>query len=282
MNQSYQIGIGAEDGVDTPVRTYRHGTAVLPSADNAWSAIFIEEGIVGLFVTPAGERPTCVGIVGAGGVIGPELLPGGCKTVCRALGVVRGVRVPQEAFERALGADAEFRQSYVRHLHSRLAQIHQVAMCNVRHSLSARCAHWLLVLQDQIGDTLPVTHELISTILGVRRAGVGLTIQALQRDGIVRQSRGSLAILDSQRLRQAACSCPVWSPFQIAPETMEAIRPGMSPAPTAVPITRERIESAILVQQQTLPSWSALARGEAALQVCRNIIAETASMLSQC
>jgi len=44
-------------------------------------------------------------------------------------------------------------------------------------------------------------------MLGVRRASVSMVANALQADGLIRQSRGYLTILDRTRLEAKACSC---------------------------------------------------------------------------
>ena len=44
------------------------------------------------------------------------------------------------------------------------------AICNARSKLDERLARWLLMAQDRIqGDILPLTHEFLSVMLGVRR-----------------------------------------------------------------------------------------------------------------
>ena len=92
---------------------------------------------------------------------------------------------------------------------ARLNEIQGVAACNARHVLPARCAHWLLRLHAYLGDALPVTHEFLASVLGVRRAGVTVTLQGLQRRGAIRQQRGSIVITDLDQLKQTACSCAI-------------------------------------------------------------------------
>jgi CRP-like cAMP-binding protein len=89
-----------------------------------------------------------------------------------------------------------------------MVQTAQTAACNARHELPERLARWLLMSHDRIdGDMLPMKQEFLSYMLGVRRASVSMVANALQADGLIRQSRGYLTILDRTRLEAKACSC---------------------------------------------------------------------------
>jgi CRP-like cAMP-binding protein len=62
--------------------------------------------------------------------------------------------------------------------------------------------------RDRHGDNvLPMTHEFMATMLGVRRAGVTETVGELQRSGLIRNHRGALTIVDGDGLEAAACEC---------------------------------------------------------------------------
>ena len=66
----------------------------------------------------------------------------------------------------------------VRHHYAFLFQVSQSAACNGLHPLLQRCCRWLLMTHDRVdGDELPLTHEFLSYMLGVRRAGVTEALQ---------------------------------------------------------------------------------------------------------
>jgi len=90
-----------------------------------------------------------------------------------------------------------------------LAQIQQTAACNGAHTTEQRLSRWLLGAQDYIanGEAVPFTHELLSSILGVRRSTVTLIAVALQRAGSIRYTRGRIQILDRPAVERAACEC---------------------------------------------------------------------------
>src|SRR5271169_4273370 len=104
--------------------------------------------------------------------------------------------------------DGELRSVLLRYARFTLAQATQLAACNRLHSLEQRCARWLLRMRDLVeADTFPVTHELLAYLLGVRRPGVTVAAQVLQKAGRLRYARGRLTILDGDGLEADACEC---------------------------------------------------------------------------
>jgi hypothetical protein len=53
-------------------------------------------------------------------------------------------------------------------------------------------------------DTLPMTHELVASLLGVRREGVTSAALRLQEDGLIVYRRGHISVLDRARLAERA------------------------------------------------------------------------------
>jgi CRP-like cAMP-binding protein len=61
---------------------------------------------------------------------------------------------------------------------------------------------------DRIGgDEMPMTHEFLASMLGIRRTGVTAIARELQRAGLIRYRHGRLAIADRTALEAAACEC---------------------------------------------------------------------------
>jgi hypothetical protein len=89
-----------------------------------------------------------------------------------------------------------------------LTQVAQSTACNRLHSAERRLARWLLICRDRLGrDNLPITHETIAHMLGVRRATVTEAAGNLQQHGMIRYRRGVVTILRRERLETAACEC---------------------------------------------------------------------------
>jgi len=56
-------------------------------------------------------------------------------------------------------------------------------------------------------DKMPLTHEFLASMLGVRRAGVTNIAGELQRSGLIRYHHGQLSIVDRDGLEANACEC---------------------------------------------------------------------------
>jgi len=56
-------------------------------------------------------------------------------------------------------------------------------------------------------DRFPLTHEFLSLMLGVRRAGVTVAAGMLQKAGFIDYSHGRITIIDRVGLEHASCLC---------------------------------------------------------------------------
>ena len=96
----------------------------------------------------------------------------------------------------------------LKYTQSLITQMSQTAVCNRHHSLEAQvCKRLLLALDRSSSSALMMTHELIANMLGVRREGVSVAAFRLQRDGLIRYSRGCIEVLDRHGLERRACEC---------------------------------------------------------------------------
>jgi CRP-like cAMP-binding protein len=89
-----------------------------------------------------------------------------------------------------------------------IANLQQSAACNAMHTIEERLARWLLHARDRYqADTLPLTQDFISMMLGVRRTTVSLAAHALQKAGLIRYRRGKIEIIDRAALEKVSCEC---------------------------------------------------------------------------
>ena len=56
-------------------------------------------------------------------------------------------------------------------------------------------------------DTVNLTQEFLSHMLGVRRTSVTLIAHTLQKTGLIRYTRGKIEILDRAGVEECACEC---------------------------------------------------------------------------
>src|SRR5271165_2930092 len=117
-------------------------------------------------------------------------------------------RIGAAPFRRAVQASTMLRDVIVRYNDLLLGQVQVTAACNALHPIQKRLARWILQTRDRIDtDTVPLTQELLSEMLGVRRSSVSEIANRLQATGLIRYSRGSIQIVNRPALEAAACEC---------------------------------------------------------------------------
>jgi CRP-like cAMP-binding protein len=172
---------------------------------------FVDEGVVSLAADTHDNARVEVGLTGREGLVGASvLLNPEPYSVHRAFTQVQGgaYRMSTAAFRSAVDRSATLRDRCLRYVETLMVQSSQVAACNARHNLPERLARWLLMIRDRIdGDNLPMTQELLSVMLGVRRSGVSVAASTLQAAGLIRVHRGHVLILDHVGLAAASCDC---------------------------------------------------------------------------
>jgi CRP/FNR family transcriptional regulator len=86
-------------------------------------------------------------------------------------------------------------------LSRRLGDIMHALEQAVFHRVDARIASYFLRHADADTGRVAVTHERLATEIGTGRVVVSRVLKNLERSGIVKLSRGSVEIVDGQRLR---------------------------------------------------------------------------------
>ena len=148
--------------------------------------------------------------VGREGLTGAQALLDGAiasqLTYCQVAG--DAYRVPFAQFTELCARFEPLRALAQRYLSAQLDVMAQSIACNRLHYVNERCARWLLMTHDRVGRSdFPLTHEVLATMLGVRRAGVSIAAAALQQNGSIRYTRGRFSVVDRGSLQLAACEC---------------------------------------------------------------------------
>jgi CRP-like cAMP-binding protein len=191
--------------VDLPFRTTL--TAASQPLPAAW---FPQSGYVSLLVMLADGGVTEVGMVGREGMLGMPLVLGTdrfpIETLVQAAGTA--LRIEADAFNRALDDSPALRDLMLRYVMAFNVQVTLTAACNARHLVGQRLARWLLMAHDRADrDDFAMTHDFLSMMLGVRRAGVTVAAGALQRAGTIKYEQGRIWVTDRPGLEAAACEC---------------------------------------------------------------------------
>lgn len=150
------------------------------------------------------------GTIGREGMAGLEIVQGVDWALSSTIGEVPGsaLRMPAREFAQLLPQLPTLERLLRRYTAYFLSQVAQSLTCNTMHPVEQRCARWLLMTQDRVGArSFQLTHEVLSQMLAVRRAGVTESAVALQRAGYIKYSRGIVQVLDREGLEKAACEC---------------------------------------------------------------------------
>ena len=144
------------------------------------------------------------GLAGLGGAVG--LIRAPIRHVVQIAG--EGYRLKVQDLERFLNSSPAFQLAMCRYGVVVGMQMAQTAACNRLHDAGQRLTRWLLMARDRTGlNALPVTHDVLSTILGTDRPSVTLAAQTLQKKQIIDYRRGEVVILNLRKLEAVSCEC---------------------------------------------------------------------------
>jgi CRP-like cAMP-binding protein len=152
-----------------------------------------------------------VATVGAEGAVGASVFFGQHVADCDVLIQLSGPDahvMSTDDFNQEMERRGAFFNRVIRYNQALMSQIMQTTVCNGLHSAEQRCCRWLLMTHDRAGkDEFELTHEFLAMMLGVRRATVTLIANELQKAGLIQYRRGSVGVVDRQRLEAASCEC---------------------------------------------------------------------------
>lgn len=186
------------------------GQVLHESGDKMHYVYFPTTAIISLLCLMENGTTAEIGVVGNDGIVGIELFMGGETTTNRAIVQSAGeaFRMDSRALKTEFTLGGPFHNLLLRYTQALITQISQTAVCNRLHPVDKQLCRWLLLSHDRLdSDTLVMTHDLISNMLGVRREGVTLAAQKLARRGFIKNVRGTITVLDRQGLEKAVCEC---------------------------------------------------------------------------
>jgi len=150
------------------------------------------------------------GSIGCEGMAGLPILLNADMTPSQTLAQIPGqaVRVRAEIIKEAFDAGGALQKILYRYIHTTIVVASQTAACNRLHQIEGRLCRWLLMSRDGVGkDEFFLTQDFLSTMLGVRRAGVSEAASQLMGKGLIRYQRGRIKILDRKSLETIVCEC---------------------------------------------------------------------------
>jgi CRP-like cAMP-binding protein len=151
-----------------------------------------------------------VATIGNEGMTGLLAFVGGKNSPYEVMVQVPGdaLRMRADILESESKFDGPLRRLLVTYHEAFSMQVSYAVACNGLHLVQKRCCRWLLMTHDRVGsDELPLTHEFLAIMLGVRRASVTEVLKPLQDRGLIENSRGKITLLDRAGLETESCEC---------------------------------------------------------------------------
>ena len=205
INSEYQHLVPHLERVDMVL-----GDVIYFQGGNIEHVYFPETSAVSLLSTMESGSTTEVGLVGREGMLGLTVFLGGALTPEQALVQMAGsaMRMRAAVLRDELKMGSPLQMLLLRYTRSFLLLISQSVACSQHHSLEQRYARWLLMMHNYSeSNRLRLTHEMISSMIGTRRAGVTVASLALKERNLIDAGRGWVQILDRQGLEATACEC---------------------------------------------------------------------------
>jgi len=171
---------------------------------------FIERGLASVFARTQRDGSVEAYVVGRFGFVGVSAVLGTMRSPTRSSMEVPGdaLRITTKDLRRVMDDSPAVRQHLLDYVHALLIQNMQLTLCNVRHQIEERLCRWLLLASDRVGEgVIPLTHDQLSMILGVRRASVTQTLANIEEAGAVIKSRRAIEIASRAILEEKACEC---------------------------------------------------------------------------
>jgi CRP-like cAMP-binding protein len=167
---------------------------------------FIEEGIVSVVAITKHIRIQ-VGIIGHEGMSGVAIVMGNHRSPNLTFVQIAGCgqRISAPKLRDAIKTSGSLHQHLLNFAQGLMTQTAHTAIANGHATIEQRLARSIVMTHDRVnGNDLPLTHESLSLMLGVRRAGVTTGLHVLHEHGLIRVQRGKIIVLDRQGLERIA------------------------------------------------------------------------------
>jgi CRP-like cAMP-binding protein len=170
------------------------------------SYLYFPTGAVVSLEAGTGKERMQVALVGREGMVGTSLLLDGVAAN-RAVVQFDGTawRVPADRLAACLEQGCTLHRQLLRGINDFIGRVSLTALANGQGTIEQRLARWLLTAAERLDtDLLGITHDTLSQVLGVRRAGVTVALHMLEGKHALRSERRRVRILDRERLTAAA------------------------------------------------------------------------------
>jgi CRP-like cAMP-binding protein len=151
-----------------------------------------------------------VATIGNEGMVGHSVLFLGIEAASEILVQIPGeaLRMSADVFKHEAEQQRAIKDLIRLYNTAYFTQVSQSVACNGLHNVQQRCCRWLLISLDRMeSNVVPLTHEFLSVMLGVRRASITDVLGPLQDKGLIKNNRGAIDIVDRNGLERLSCEC---------------------------------------------------------------------------
>lgn len=184
-------------------------------------------GVISIVAELDGGATVEAATIGREGMVGLSLFLGAAAPTERAMVQVAGaaLRMSTARFDHAVAAvDGSLTLRLRLHTQAMFTQLARNTACNRVHPVTRRAARWLLSTGDRMASpTFALTQEFLGQMLAVRRQSVSDAARALADEGCITYTRGTVTIVDRDRLHARACDC--YDVIREAIDTAAALEP---------------------------------------------------------
>ncbi len=148
-----------------------------------------------------------VAIIGQEGMTGLAIIHGTDRSPYEIFMQVEGegMQISSDNLRSAMRRSSTMRECFLLYAHAFAIQCGYTALANAKGTLEQRLARWLLMARDRLQrNQLTLTHEFLSLMLGVRRAGVTTALTSFESRGLTYGERGAVTIIDRDGLEETA------------------------------------------------------------------------------
>jgi CRP-like cAMP-binding protein len=168
---------------------------------------FMEAGIASVVAVQSDETEIEVGLIGREGMSGTTVLLGDDQSPHHTYIQVAGEaqRIALKELRKAMEASGSLQRFLLKYVQVFMTQTAHTAIANARAHIDQRLARWILMAHDRIeDDTVPLTHEFLALMLGVRRAGVTEALQSLKVKNLIDTGRNKIIVRNRKGLEKVA------------------------------------------------------------------------------
>ena len=186
------------------------GTVLYEAEDRLQHAYFPHDVVVSLVAVLKDGRAAEMVVCGREGVLGLISTTVTRQTFGRYVVHTPGTasRIDLDRLNKIIDSRPKVRQLIRQFAEALMISVLQNVACNAVHGVEQRCSRWILSTHDRINqDAMPLTHEVLSELVGVQRTTVSKITAALQDAGLIRQGRGTITVTDRPGLERACCEC---------------------------------------------------------------------------